>query len=73
VSTETGAYGRLSWETDAGSFDLVIPGGTIVTTEAQQRVDVGVVDGRIARLGVDLPRGRGRSTRAAIWMLRLAV
>src|SRR5262245_17193430 len=43
---------------EARSFDLVVRGGTVVTAEDQQRVDVGVVDGRIASLGVDLPRGR---------------
>ena len=45
-------------EAEAGSFDLVVRGGTIVTTQDQQRVDVGIVDGRIAALGIDLPRGR---------------
>jgi dihydropyrimidinase len=44
--------------TEAGPFDLVVRGGTIVTAEDQRCADVGIVDGRIARLGVDLPRGR---------------
>jgi dihydropyrimidinase len=54
----TAHRGRLKLGTEAGSFDLVIRGGTVVTAEDQQRADVGIVDGRIAKLDVDLPRGR---------------
>jgi dihydropyrimidinase len=44
--------------TEPGSFDLVIRGGTIVTAQDQQRADIGIVDGRIAKVDVELPRGR---------------
>jgi dihydropyrimidinase len=39
-------------------FDLVVRGGTVVTAEGRARVDVGVRDGRVAALGVDLPGAR---------------
>ncbi|PZQ50037.1 MAG: dihydropyrimidinase [Rhodovulum sulfidophilum] len=38
-------------------FDLVIRGGTVVTAADTFRADVGVSRGRIAAVGLDLPRG----------------
>ncbi|MEX2644388.1 MAG: dihydropyrimidinase [Acetobacterales bacterium] len=38
-------------------FDLVVRGGTVVTAEGTARCDVGIRDGRIAALGIDLPPG----------------
>lgn len=35
-------------------YDLVIKGGTVVNTSATSRTDVGIKDGRIAALGIDL-------------------
>jgi N-acyl-D-aspartate/D-glutamate deacylase len=45
-------------------FDLVVRGGTVVTAEGRARVDVGVRDGRVAALGVDLA---GARTPSASW------
>lgn len=39
-------------------FDLVVRGGTVVTTEGRARVDVGVRDGRVAQLGGDMTGAR---------------
>lgn len=39
-------------------FDLVVRGGVVVTAADTARADVGVRDGRIAAVGLDLPRGR---------------
>lgn len=39
-------------------FDAVIRGGTVVTTADTARADVGVRGGKIAAVGLDLPRGR---------------
>jgi dihydropyrimidinase len=36
--------------------DLVVAGGTVVTPEGPRPVDLSVADGRVERLGVDLPR-----------------
>ena len=45
---------------DAPSFDLVIRGGTVVdgTGSPRRRADVGIRDGKIAAVDVDLPAGR---------------
>jgi N-acyl-D-amino-acid deacylase len=45
---------------DAPSFELVIRGGTVVdgTGKARMRADVGIRDGKIAAVDVDLPPGR---------------
>jgi len=40
------------------AFDLVIRGGSVVTATDVMRCDVGVRDGRVAMLGVDLPPGK---------------
>ena len=39
------------------SFDLVIRGGTVVTSSETSRCDVGIRDGRIAALAERLPAG----------------
>jgi dihydropyrimidinase len=39
-------------------FDLVLRGGTVVTAEGRARVDVGVRDGRVARLGGEMTGAR---------------
>ncbi|WP_431281401.1 dihydropyrimidinase [Humitalea sp. 24SJ18S-53] len=39
------------------SFDTVIRGGTVVTATDTSRCDVGIRDGRIVALGLDLPQG----------------
>lgn len=38
-------------------FDLVIRGGTVVTAADTVRADVGIAEGRIAAVALDLPRG----------------
>ncbi len=49
------------------SFDLVIRGGTVVTSSETSRCDVGIRDGRIAALAERLPPAAGKSTPAASW------
>lgn len=39
------------------TYDLVIRGGTVATAADTFRADVGVKDGRIAALALDLPKG----------------
>jgi dihydropyrimidinase len=42
----------------AGDFDLVVRGGTVVTPDGTGRLDAGIRDGRIARLGGGMAAGR---------------
>ncbi|WP_027317268.1 dihydropyrimidinase [Microvirga flocculans] len=49
---------------DPVTYDLVIRGGTVVTTEAVLPMDVGICDGAIAALGRDLPAA-GKELNAA--------
>ncbi|WBV41559.1 dihydropyrimidinase [Pseudoroseomonas cervicalis] len=39
-------------------FDLVVRGGTLATASEVFEADIGISDGRIAALGLNLPRGR---------------
>ena len=39
-------------------FDLVIRGGTVVTAADTARADVGIRDGKIVTVGLDLGKGR---------------
>ena len=41
----------------AGTFDLVIRGGTVATASDEFRADIGIRDGRVVALAADLPRG----------------
>ena len=50
------------------SFDLVIRGGTVVTSSETSRCDVGIRDGRIAALAeAPRPPAAGKSMPAASW------
>jgi len=41
----------VSGPTDEGLFDLIVTGGTVVTSSGTATTDVGVVDGRVVQLG----------------------
>src|SRR5260370_33679347 len=38
-------------------FQIVIRGGTLTTADASTRADVGISNGKVTAVGVDLPRG----------------
>ncbi|MBL6946400.1 MAG: dihydropyrimidinase [Rhodospirillales bacterium] len=39
-------------------FDLVVRGGTVITASEMMQCDIGIRDGQVAALAVDLPEGR---------------
>jgi dihydropyrimidinase len=47
-----------SQDMGAGESDLVVRGGTVVTPEGTELLDVGIRDGRIVQLGGDMTAGR---------------
>ncbi|WGF87561.1 dihydropyrimidinase [Marinivivus vitaminiproducens] len=50
-------------------FDLVVRGGTVITASDRGRYDIGVQDGRIAALGLDLEPGTREIDAESLWVL----
>ena len=50
-------------------FDLVVRGGTVVTAADTARADVGIRGGKIAAVGIDLPKGRNEVDASGLLVL----
>ena len=50
-------------------FDLVVRGGTVVTAADTARADVGIRRGKIAAVGIDLPKGRNEVDASGLLVL----
>lgn len=50
-------------------FDLVVRGGTVITAASRAGCDLGIRDGRIAAIGLDLPAGARELDARGLWVL----
>ncbi len=50
-------------------FDLVVRGGTVITAASRADCDLGIKDGRIAAIGLDLPTGARELHAHGLWVL----
>ena len=56
-------------EVDVSEFDLVIRGGTVVTSSEKMQCDIGIADGKVAALGPNLEQSRSEIDASGLLVL----